>query len=86
MKKKKKKKRFEEFSLTPNLEYFTPNFLFLTPTFWKVLTEKYSKTPNFFFWKIAFLVYPYFQNPSENSCLVGCRYHQIISVLSKYFI
>ena len=36
-----------EFSLTPNLDYFTPNFLILTPTFSKVPIEMYGKTPNF---------------------------------------
>ena len=41
-----------EFSITPNSEYFTPTYLFLTPTFWNVSIEKYS----YFFWKVAFLL------------------------------
>ena len=37
-----------EFSLTPNLDYFTPTkFMILTPTFSKVPIEKYDKTQNF---------------------------------------
>ena len=44
------------------LFYF--NFLILTPSFSKVLIEKYGKTPNFS-GKQHF--YSYFQNPSENS-------------------
>ena len=52
---------FTEFSLTPNLDYFTP-------TFSKVPVEKYGKTPNFS-GKQHF--YSYFQNPSENSVLVS---------------
>ena len=56
--------KWPEFSLTPNLEYFTPNFLSLTPTFVKVTTEKYSKTPTF---SGRQHFYSYFQNPSENS-------------------
>ena len=56
--------RFTEFSLTPNLDYFTPTFLILTPTFSQVPIEKYGKTPTFS-GKQHF--YSYFQNPSENS-------------------
>ena len=43
---------------------FYSNFMILTPTFSKVPTEKYGKTP-FFSGKQHF--YSYFQNPSENS-------------------
>ena len=53
-----------EFSLTPNLEDFTPTFCLLTTTFCKVSVEKYSKTPTF---SGRQHFYSYFQNPSENS-------------------
>ena len=43
----KNKQATAEFLLTPNLDYFTPNFLSLTPTFCNVSTEKYSKTSTF---------------------------------------
>ena len=43
---------------------FYSNFLSLTPTFCKVSTEKYSKTPTF---SGRQHFYSYFQNPSENS-------------------
>ena len=43
---------------------FYSNFLSQTPTFWKVLIEKYSKTPTF---SGRQYFYSYFQNPSENS-------------------
>ena len=49
--------------LTSNLEYFTPT-LSLTPTFWEVLIEEYSKIPTF---SGRQHFYSYFQNPSENS-------------------
>ena len=44
------------------------NFLSLTPTFYKVSIEKYSKTP-LFSGRQPF--YSYFQNPSENSEITG---------------
>ena len=53
-----------EFSLTPNLDFFTLNFLILTPTISKVPIEKYGKTPIF---SGIQHFYSYFQNPSENS-------------------
>ena len=53
-----------EFSLTPILDYFTPTFFILTPTFSKAPIEKYGKTPNF---SSRQHFYSYFQNPSENS-------------------
>ena len=53
-----------EFSLTPNLDYFTPIFFILTPTFSKVPIEMYGKTPNL---SGRQQFYSYFQNPSENS-------------------
>ena len=46
--------RRSSFSLTPNLEYFTPIFC-LTPIFCKFSIEKYWKTPKFFR-KVAFLL------------------------------
>ena len=54
-----------EYSLTPNLDYFTP-------TFSKVTIEKYGKTP-FFSGKQHF--YFYYQNPSENSGRV--KHHKL---------
>ena len=48
---------------------FYSNFLSLTPTFWKVLIEKYSKTPTF---SGRQHFYSYFQNPSDNSELPTC--------------
>ena len=57
-----------EFSLTPNLDCFTPFFFTLTPTCSKAPLEKYGKTPNFTD-KQHF--YSYFQNPIEQTCTIG---------------
>ena len=53
-----------EFSLTPNLDYFTPTFWFRLQLFHKSANRKVKKTP-FFSGKQHF--YSFFQNPSENS-------------------
>ena len=78
-------KWFTDFSRVPTnskLGLFYSNFLILAPTFSKVSTEKYGKTPNFS-GKQHF--YSYFQNPSENSVL-GKRFdvhNNIADIMTK---
>ena len=56
--------KFSEFSLTPNMDYFTQTFFILTPIFSKVPIQKYGKSPNF---SCRENFYSCFKNPSENS-------------------